>query len=162
KRARAGSGPMRSTSRNALLLLGLSLGVDHEKAADFGRLIDRREADERAHALDDALYGGSGGVGRGGVAAGLLRALGLVDHDEDDVAGVVDREGADEGRKPRILPISAAARLVGGPGLAAHAIARRVRASAGARFNDQAHQPAHVVGGRGLDDLAAGDRFAFG
>ena len=89
------------------------------------------------------------------------RALRLVQHGDNDIAGAIHREGGGEGRNQAGPAITANARLFGRTRLAAHAEAGGIGALAGAIDGDHAHQLVHPGAGAGLEHAAALGRMAW-
>src|SRR6185437_6474335 len=78
--------------------------VDGERAADLRRvLVDRRHPEQRRRALHDMPHYRRRGPAAGREAVGLRRAVRLVEDRQDEVARLVDREGADEGGKQLLM-----------------------------------------------------------
>ena len=118
---------------------------------------------------------GCGGPSSGALARTVSVAFRLVDHGDDDVAGIVHGKGGRERGDHRTAAISADTRLFGRPGLAPDAKARRIGLLAGSVGHDQAEQLPHpraierafvmvpwaevapdaVIGGQRVADVAA-------
>src|SRR5579883_1943173 len=128
--------------------------VDGERAANLGRvLVDRGDSEEGRHALDRMADDRRRGPAACREAVGFRRAVRLVDDGEDEVARIVDREGAEEGGQQRLMSVAVPRNLLCRSGLAADDIARRRREFAGALLDDEAHETPHVVGGAGRHHL---------
>src|SRR5690606_27474890 len=87
--------------------------------------------------------------------------LGLVEHDDDDVARLVHREGGGEGGDQRSAVVAAGAGLFRAAGLAADAETRRIGVAAGAVERDHPQHLVHPRTGAGLEHPAAAIDFAW-
>src|SRR5207253_11525008 len=100
--------------------------LDRQRLGDRRRcFVDRRHAQYRRDALDDAAGGRRHGPAGGRETMALFVTVRFIDQGQDGIARLVDRKRADERRQQLLLQIVTARILLGGAGLAADHVTRR-------------------------------------
>src|SRR6059058_3752322 len=132
----AGPELISSVSFNPLSLQAL----DRQRLGHGGScLIDRRDAQDRGDALDDAAGRRRHGPAGGRKTKALLVAVRLIDQGQYQISWIVHRKHSDEIRQKLLFLVMAALVLLRRAGLAADDITRRCGQFRGAEFDDEAH-----------------------